>query len=300
MRILRGMNEREMMKQLCPVCEGNLAVGLKPWHLECAACHYEGSDLRPHILEQAEGGDLDESSRETGLAALRKANFSRLALRLKDLCVQGNNRPKLLDVGCAHGWFLEAVAPDFEPHGVEPDVGVATATRARGHEVASGFFPDALAEDERFDVISFNDVLEHIPDINGTLKAAFEHLNPGGWVIVNAPSRRGFLYRLSRVLTRVGLAGPFERLWQLGFPSPHVHYLDTVVIKALAQRNGFQLESRMTLPSVAVRGLYSRIRYSREVPVVKALALTAAVAMASPLLRALPADIEVWFLRRPA
>jgi len=56
------------------------------------------------FLEQAEGGDLDESSRETGLESLRKANFDRLIARLKALPMPGAGaRPKLLDVGCAHG-----------------------------------------------------------------------------------------------------------------------------------------------------------------------------------------------------
>jgi len=289
------------MKRVCPVCGGELAVGLRPWHFECGACHYEGSDLQPRILEQVEGGDLDESSRETGLAALRKANFRRLVQRLRELPTPGQGaRPVLLDVGCAHGWFMEASSPDFEPHGVEPDVAVARATRARGHQVMSGFFPDALTEGDKFDVITFNDVLEHIPDIGGTLEACFQRLRPGGLLVVNAPSSRGFLYRLSRVLTRAGMAGSFERMWQVGFPSPHVHYLDTGTMKALAERFGFRLESRMTLPSVAVRGLYSRIRYARDVSMIKALALTTAVTLASPVLAVLPSDIEVWFLRRPS
>ena len=291
--------EAKAMDHLCPACGSELITGLKPWHFECSGCDYEGSDLQPHILEQADGGDLDEGSRETGLVALRKANFHRLVQRLNEVVPKGSVRPRLLDVGCAHGWFLEAAGSDYEPHGIEPDVAVAQATRARGHQVRSGFFPEALDATEQFDVIVFNDVLEHIPDINGTLEACFERLNPDGWLVVNAPSRRGFLYRLSRVLTRVGLPGSFERMWQLGFPSPHVHYLDTATLEAMARRHGFVLESRMALPSVAVRGLYSRIRYSRDVSLAKAVTLTAAVTMASPALAMLPPDIEVWFFRRP-
>lgn len=287
------------MKQPCPVCGATLNAGLRPWHFECGSCSYEGSDLQPHILEQAEGGDLDESARESGLVALRKANFQRLMQRLRDLSQPPTvKKPKLLDVGCAHGWFLEAAGQNFEALGIEPDMAVAKATRARGHEVRIGFFPDALGESERFDVITFNDVLEHIPDINATLQACFERLRPGGLLVVNAPSRRGVLYRISRIMARLGIAGPFERLWQFGFPSPHVHYLDTASMGALASRHGFVLEQRMTLPSVSASGLYERIRYSREVSAAKAAFLTVAITAASPLFAVLPADIEVWFLRR--
>lgn len=283
----------------CPACDAPLQHGLRAWHLDCSACCYEGSLLEPHILEQVEGGDLDEAARHDGLAALRQANFARLLRRLQEMVPGGAGRaPRLLDVGCAHGWFIEAASERFEVSGIEPDGAVADATRARGLSVRGGFFPDVLDGDETFDVIVFNDVLEHIPDVNATLKACREHLASGGLVVVNAPSRKGFLYRLSKLLVRLGLPGPFERMWQLGFPSPHVHYFDTASLERIGKRSGFTLASRMTLPSVAVRGLYSRIRYARDVPVAKAAALAGAVTLARPLLAVLPADIEVWMLRR--
>ncbi len=67
---------------------------------------------------------------------------------------------------------------------------------------------------------------------------------------------------------------------------------------ALARRHGFVLEEQMTLPSVSASGLYERIRYSREVSAVKAAFLTVAISAARPFFAVLPADIEVWFLRR--
>ncbi|MBJ6978559.1 MULTISPECIES: class I SAM-dependent methyltransferase [unclassified Luteimonas] len=275
-------------------------TGVQPWHLCCTACTYEGSTLEPHILEQAAGGDLDEAARHDGLQALRRANFARLLQRLGTLPVPVRTlRPRLLDVGCAHGWFIEAAGAGFDTVGIEPDASVAAAARARGLAVRSGFFPDVLGADERFDLIVFNDVLEHIPDVNATLAAVSRHLSHGGWLIVNSPSRRGFLYRLSKMMARLHLARTFERMWQLGFPSPHVHYFDTAVMRALAARHGFELAETMVLPSVAIRGLYSRIRYSRDVPVAKAALLAGAVTVATPLLAVLPPDIEVWLLRKP-
>lgn len=287
------------MMPACPACDATLVIGLRPWHLRCADCSYEGSSLEPHILEQVDGGDLDEASREKGLESLRQANFKRLLALLGGLVPPGGAPPRLLEVGCAHGWFMDTASASFEVTGIEPDVAVATATRARGLAVRGGFFPDVLDAGDRFDIIVFNDVLEHIPDVNATLDACLHHLAPGGRIVVNAPSRRGFLYRVSKVLARLGLPGSFERMWQLGFPSPHVHYFDTDSLSRLATKAGFTLESRSQLPSVAVRGLYARVRYSREVPVAKALFLTVAVTLIAPLLAVLPPDIEVWILRRP-
>lgn len=288
------------MVPACPCCGATLRVGLRSWHLRCASCSYEGSSLQPRIVEQA--GDIDEDAREHGLSPLRQQNFKLLSQRLGDLRkwedLEGGGGPRLLDVGCAHGWFLQVNEQTFRTFGIEPDPIVAAATTARGLPVREGFFPAALQEDERFEVIVFNDVLEHIPDINATLAACHHHLSEGGYVVVNAPARTGFLYRLSKVMLRCGMGGAFDRLWQLGLPSPHVHYLDTPSMQRLAGKNGFKVESSMSLPSVTADGLYDRIHCSNDISAAKAAAITAGMMLAIPFLRVLPSDIEVWILKK--
>lgn len=281
----------------CPACGNRLSPGLADWHQACTACGYEGSTLAPRIDAQAAGGDLDEAAREAGLEPLRRENFRRLVQRLRPLAA-ARGLPALLDVGCAHGWFLEACAGHFQPTGIEPDAAMHAFARARGLPVRHGYFPAALAADERFDVVSFNDVLEHIPDLAATLDACHRHLRDDGLLVVNAPCRRGVFYRLAKALARLGRRGPFERMWQKGFPSPHVHYFDTATLPRIAARHGFALVSCSTLPSVAAKGLYRRIRYSKDVPAPKAALMAAAITVASPLLAVLPADIRVWVFRR--
>lgn len=285
----------------CPVCDARLFTGLRSWHLVCKACGYEGSTLGVNILNQAPGGDLDEVAREDALETLRRSNFQRLAAAINSLTSKApaTQHPlRLLDVGCAHGWFLEQARGNYDASGIEPDHDVAKATAARGLHVREGFFPDVLDTDERYDVIVFNDVLEHIPDINATLQACTHHLVPGGLLVVNAPNRLGALYWMSKKLLRLGRSGTFDRMWQLGFPSPHVHYLDTNAIIPLAERHGFTLLASERLPSVSISGLYSRVRYSKDVSPMKALFLTLAVAGAIPALAVLSPDIKVWFLSR--
>ncbi len=72
------------------------------------------------------------------------------------------------------------------------------------------------------------------------------------------------------------LNGSFERMWQKGFPSPHVHYFDDDSIRAIGQRAGLMLEKTSTLPSISTSGLYARIRYDRNMSAAKA-ALIAAI-----------------------
>lgn len=286
---------------MCPACGSALLVGLCEWHRSCDACSYEGSVLEPHILHQSEGGDLDEVAREDALRNLRRVNFKRIGQWIRGLVrAQKNDAslPSLLDVGCAHGWFLQEMTDGFRVEGIEPDPNVANAAGRRGLPIRSGFFPDVLRDDETYDVIVFNDVLEHVPDVGATLDACFRHLNRDGILVVNAPDRAGFLYGVSKALLKMGSSSSFNRLWQEGFPSPHLHYFDTASMEAIAHRHGFRALEAHRLPSVSAAGLYSRIRYSKDSSVVGAIAMTALVGAAIPLFSVLPSDITVWFFRK--
>lgn len=284
----------------CPTCGSNLTRDVRPWHLVCEMCSYEGSNLEPRILEQKADSDLDERAREDALRKLRIGNFDLLARRLGGLVGAGREeRLRLLDVGCAHGWFLERMSRDFIVAGIEPDPMIAHIARTRGFEVKSGFFPDDVGVDT-YDLIAFNDVLEHIPDVNKTLAACHTHLNDGGCVIVNAPDRKGFLYRLSKLMARVGFYSSFNRMWQVGFPSPHLHYFDSASIAVLAGRSGFEVVENFALPTASYSGLYSRVRYDKSMSAPKAGVLTVMLALMIPALAVLPADIRVWILRKNA
>ncbi|MFG6087472.1 class I SAM-dependent methyltransferase [Stenotrophomonas indicatrix] len=129
--------------------------------------------------------------REEGLEHLRQRNFQQLEAELAARVTStGHPRPTLLDVGCAHGWFLQASSAHFQGTGIEPDARVADAAAARDVDVRKGFFPDVLGSGERFDVIVFNDVLEHIPDVGAALRACHQHLLPGaGWWSTHRPAR---------------------------------------------------------------------------------------------------------------
>lgn len=289
-----------MSLECCPVCHGELVSGIRPWHLVCSQCHYEGSSLEPRIVEGVAGGELDENAREHALLTLRQRNFTVIAGEISRLIrkSEGEARPRLLDVGSAHGWFMQKCEDSFDVLGIEPDKAVAIAASRRIGPIRQGFFPDVLSDDEKFDVIVFNDVLEHIPDIVSTLRACNGHLSEGGLLVINAPSRLGAIYRFAKVIARLGWPRSFDRMWQLGFPSPHLHYLDTRTVEQLAKGARFEVIKRSRLPSVNADGLYSRIRYSNEISPLKAVFVAFVVLLSIPALALLPSDIEVWYLRK--
>lgn len=100
----------------------------------------------------------------------------------------------VLDVGCATGgWgrtLRQHLGPDARLVGIEVVPSQAQlATTAGFDEVHCGYFPDDMpAAAGRFELITFNDVLEHTVDPWSVLAEAHNYLAPGGQVLASLPS----------------------------------------------------------------------------------------------------------------
>jgi SAM-dependent methyltransferase len=280
----------------CIVCGTPQSAGLAGWHASCRKCGYESAALQGAINEHAAGTPVDEDERELGLKALRQENFREIVELAHGLARPGARR--LLDVGCAHGWFLETARERFEVLGIEPDAVVGGRTAARGLPVRPGYFPDALHPGETFDLIVFNDVIEHIPDIQGALDACHARLGEGGLLILNLPNSAGFFYRLSKAFARMGWRSPFERLWQKDLPSPHVHYFQKGNLERLVVSRGFECVHTSELPSLRAKGLLERMRCAGNLSGPSLYLQYGAVLCTIPLLRIFPSDIIVSVFRK--
>lgn len=281
----------------CIVCGNTQVAGLAGWHATCPACNYESAALSVAINAHS-GLALDEAEREAGLKALRLENFRTIVAWTRRHV--SASRPRLLDVGSAHGWFLETAREQFDVLGVEPDAVVGGRAAARGLPVRSGYFPDVLLEDEHFDVIVFNDVIEHIPDIRSALADCHARLNDGGILILNLPNSRGFFYRLSKLFARLGWRGPFDRLWQKDLPSPHVHYFNPRNLEQLVAGQGFELAEAAELPALHAKGLLNRLRCTGNIPALLLYIQYIAIMCAIPVLRMFPSDIIVGVFKKKA
>ena len=261
---------------------------MQDWHFLCVSCAYEQSTLTPTINDHFAHQNIDEAARHSGLRDIRLKNFEVLLESVMRLKPDGG---RLLEVGSAHGWFLEAAMSAFEVLGVEPDQAVYATTAARGLPVRNGYFPDALRDGETFDVIVFNDVLEHIPPVLDILQTCHDRLNEGGYLVVNLPNSSGAFYRVAKIFTRFGVNAFFERLWQKGLPSPHVHYFNESNLGEILQRTGYVNVVRGRLPVLSLKGLYTRISYAGQMNGLSKALIYCAVAISLPVLRLLPSDI---------
>ena len=114
-------------------------------------------------------------------------------------CLPSNREAKILDIGCGDGKFLFFLRQHgyTNMEGLEMDSRLADLTVKRVScpvHVVSDTLEFLDCNQNRYDAICMNDVLEHIPksDTISFLAAVRESLMPGGNLVVNVPQVSGF------------------------------------------------------------------------------------------------------------
>lgn len=100
---------------------------------------------------------------------------------------------RALDVGCASGGFgSELKEKGIEVWGIEPNPEAASEAAGRLDKVLTGTYETCAAElpEGYFDLITFNDVFEHIADCDHVLRDVRRFLAPGGSVLASLPNIR--------------------------------------------------------------------------------------------------------------
>jgi SAM-dependent methyltransferase len=139
---------------------------------------------------------------------------------------------RLLDVGCAYGFFLKEARPFYDISGIEIAADAAAFCRARGLRTVTGIADEkTLASLGMMDVIVMLDVIEHLPDPRQTLALCCEHLAPGGIIVITTGDFSSLCARLA------------GRHWRLMTPPQHLWFFTPGSVGRLAQSLGLTLEA---------------------------------------------------------
>ena len=99
---------------------------------------------------------------------------------------------RLLDVGCATGYLLNAARLDFEVEGLEPSFRAVRYVREKLKvPVIRGGIESAVPVNAPYDVLTLVDVIEHLPDPAQALKISASWLKPGGLIYLVTPDIGG-------------------------------------------------------------------------------------------------------------
>lgn len=104
----------------CLICQTEMTGPNRGYWFACPQCGFLASSLTPSIGGEECHGALDEVRRRAALDDLRHASFERVLDTLQAL--RTSHPTRLLDVGCAHGWFLQTASRrGYLATGLEPD-----------------------------------------------------------------------------------------------------------------------------------------------------------------------------------
>jgi len=155
---------------------------------------------RDQYNEATYGRDLAATyQRIRALPASQSDNKQRIRRVAEYYAAHGNKSPResrVLDVGSGLCVFLaEMKELGFECHAIDPDPMAAEhARKCAGVDYAfAGTLDTFPLTDARYDIISFNKVLEHVADAVSLLASAARFLKPDGFIYLEVPDGQAAL-----------------------------------------------------------------------------------------------------------
>lgn len=103
---------------------------------------------------------------------------------------------RILDVGVGLGRLLEPFS-NLERHGIDISYGYLEVAQASGIEVCYSLIGDMPYHYDFFDIIVCTDVLEHVFDLNASIRDILRVLKPGGIFITRTPLYEDLSWYLS-------------------------------------------------------------------------------------------------------
>jgi SAM-dependent methyltransferase len=163
------------------------------------------------------------------LAQARRRMFARHLNRIEAFV----NRGRVLDVGCATGDFLK-VARERGWEVMGADLSPARAVLSEiDIPLVGDSIQDARVEPGSLDLVTFWDVLEHMPDPVPDLRRARALLRPGGAVALTVPDAASLVARLSR-----------QRWFGYNTAGEHLQFFTPASLKQAFEAAGLELRVR--------------------------------------------------------
>jgi hypothetical protein len=200
----------------CGNC-GHLFVSPRPFQEELDACYLEG-----HYYDKAET-ERDRLVREA----------SQRVMRLEHLSVRFGLPRRLLDVGCASGYFMRS------------DELVKRAREYSGAEVLSGLLEQIELVNSPFPIVTTWEVVEHTIDPRAFFAALSRNVALGGLLALSTPLANGIPARL--------LGTKFPMLT----PPQHLSLFTRRSINLLASEFGFREVSYRSFSNLVPKSLAS-------------------------------------------
>jgi SAM-dependent methyltransferase len=222
----------------CPACDTPgqhflrfYVNGCRIWQCQgCGLGRTETERFDPTTYYTADyfsGRHSDGYSDYLGTQPVLRAEFARSV----DFVRRFHDGGRLLELGCAYGFFLEEARPYFDVAGIELAEDAAEHCRRKGLQVYSGLAEEpTLQRIGPTNAIVLFDVIEHLTDPRETLARCERHLEPGGIIVITTGDFASFTARLCGAH------------WRLMTPPQHLWFFTPKSLGALSSGLGLTME----------------------------------------------------------
>jgi SAM-dependent methyltransferase len=237
LHVARAKNGAELARA-CPACgrmtRHELCFRINGCDiLQCSSCglgraETSGFDPAAYYTEDYfSGRHADGYSDYLGAEPVLRREFARSVDFIRNYRHDG----RLLELGCAYGFFLMEAARHFDVAGIELSAEAAEHGRRAGLHILQGMVDETkLRQIGRVDVIVLFDVIEHLPQPRETLALCHRYLNPGGIVVIATGDFGSMVAKLTGVK------------WRLMTPPQHLWFFTTESMQRIASGLGLAVE----------------------------------------------------------
>lgn len=247
----------------CPICasKANYKFSKGGYHLyRCVSCDFGHLNPAPTLEEvndfynsenyyqSKEKGYANYDELEEGL----KSTYSQLVKGLHKEYAFDIKDKKVLDVGCAYGYFLD-VAKELgasELTGTDLSKDSAVKMKEKGYVFYHGPFENIDLGSNTYDLIFMGDVFEHLMDPFAVLEKIKKVLNPGGLVLITTVDFASVFVKWSGVN------------WRLFTPPEHIQYWSPKSIKTLFSK--YEMEGDVSNYNIYLPKSYIQFRFKKQ------------------------------------
>lgn len=192
-----------------------------------ASSYYDSPDYISHTDHRR--GFLDK-----GYHVVKRFMIRRKSAFLKKLFAGA--KPRLLDVGCGTGAFIEAAQKSgFVGEGLEVDSVARERAQQKGLPVYARIDELVADENAKYDFITLWHVLEHIHDVSEVLTILNNKLQPGGFLVIAVPMHTSLD------------AAKYGTYWAAWDVPRHLYHFNRQSLIHVCQTHGFTYHSRKGL-----------------------------------------------------
>lgn len=223
--------EISKLKTNCPLCGGNILKDMYNVNgftiTRCSPCSlvFVREEISSEQLIEYYNQPAEEDFIYADAENVENLNY--YFLQAKKLIEQHIPRGRVLDIGCSAGYFLDTM-DRWERYGIEiPSMWAEMAREKYGDNIHIGTLEDSPYPSTYFDVITLQDVLDHLPDPLESLQRCRLLLKPGGLLLIKVHNIECLYARLS------------GRNFYAIIPPSHLFYYSDSTLRLLLEKTGF-------------------------------------------------------------